>query len=246
MFRAKLPVDNDSKSLIDEAFTFFDKIYSFEQFQKFDTILPTQEFFITQKLENENDVGEVFESVCSYLKVDATKLNLVIVGSQDILDRMKAPGKYEESGIAGLYHDGGNDSTKDIVLMVNPEDTLCLVATMAHEICHFILLGGGHLSSAFEFHEYYTDLLTIYLGFSVFTSHVAFQTAGFNSGMLVGWYSRSSGYLDLRSIGYATALYSLKKGVMKKMWESYLPTTVRQYYDNSIKWLKRNTNAHTN
>ncbi len=49
-------------------------------------------------------------------------------------------------------------------------DPLPLIATIAHEPGHVILLGGRLLDPATPDHEQLTDLLTVFLGFGNFSS----------------------------------------------------------------------------
>ena len=53
------------------------------------------------------------------------------------------------------------------------KDSLALVATQAHELCHLILLGPGLLSGDDPDMEPLTDLATVYLGMGVFAANSA-------------------------------------------------------------------------
>jgi hypothetical protein len=63
-----------------------------------------------------------------------------------------------------------------------------LVATLAHELGHIILLRPGLIKRTKEDMEPLNDLLTIFLGFGIFTANAAFRFE--QHGELAGVYVR--------------------------------------------------------
>jgi hypothetical protein len=55
------------------------------------------------------------------------------------------------------------------------KDPMILVATVAHELGHLILLSDGHIDRSAADHEPMTDLLTVFLGLGIFTANSAAQ-----------------------------------------------------------------------
>jgi len=51
-----------------------------------------------------------------------------------------------------------------------------------------------------------TDLLTVFLGFGVFTANAAFRIEQHQDGRSQGWSARRQGYLSEEEFGYALAV----------------------------------------
>ena len=91
------------------------------------------------------DARRMFVRVCGYMKVDPNRFDLDVVPDDSI------------RGAVGLYY---QDERPRIVLaqaqLLDPER---LVATIAHEVAHDVLLGGGLISPQEPDHEQITDLV---------------------------------------------------------------------------------------
>ena len=107
------------------------------------------------------------------------------------------------------------------------KDPLCLVATMAHELGHVILLGRGLMSPQTSDHEPMTDLLTVYLGFGVFNANAANRFKQFQDERRQGWSIQRLGYLTEEIFGYALAKFSVERGEGRVEWQRHLSTNVR-------------------
>ena len=118
-------------------------------------------------------------------------------------------------------------------------DPMSLVATVAHELGHVILLGRGLVNADTEDHEPLTDLLTVFLGLGIFTANSAAQFRQFQNERQFGWSTQHLGYLSQRMFGYALAKFAIERGD-QAAWASHLTTNVRSDFKNSKKWLERN------
>lgn len=157
------------------------------------------------------------------------------------------------SGCAGFYvHDEPNsrgwDAQPRMLIAIQAahlNDPLCLVAVMAHEVGHAILLGGGLLNPEPDDHELLTDLLTVFLGFGVFTSNASGRFKQWHDERQSGWSMQRIGYLSEEVFGYALAVFAQKRGENKPDWEEHLSTNVRTYFRRSCSWLAANSTAVT-
>src|SRR5262249_33214498 len=130
------------------------------------------------------------------------------------------------SGSAGLYEQADVDPvvpasaegderwyapSEKSVIRVNRStlaDPTALVATLAHELGHVLLLGHGPISEGTEDDEPLTDLLTIFLGLGVFTGNSRIRSRNWRDGTHEGWHIQRLGYLDQRQVGYGLALFA--------------------------------------
>jgi len=155
-------------------------------------------------------------------------------------------------GPAGLYtHDTvvtEDEAAKQMVVAiknVQKRDPLVLVATIAHELGHVILLGGGLLNPVPKDHEPLTDLLTIFLGLGVFTAFTAARFTQYQDERKTGWSMQRMGYLPEEVHGYALAKFAVERGEEKSEWTKHLSTNVLSYYKRSRAWLAKNPGGIT-
>ena len=120
------------------------------------------------------------------------------------------------------------------------KDPLALVATIAHELGHVILLGGHLLDPDTPDHEPMTDLLTVFLGLGIFTANSAGRFQQFQDERRQGWSMQRLGYLPEEVYGYALARFAIERGEKKADWPKHLSTNVGSYFKQSRAWLIEN------
>lgn len=112
-----------------------------------------------------------------------------------------------------------------------------LVATIAHELGHVLLLGDGRISAEQEDHEPLTDLLTIFFGLGIFSANAAFEY----SREVRGGYGYAStsrlGYLTEPMYGYGLARYAWIRGEMDPGWARYVDTNPRTFLKRGLRYL---------
>lgn len=92
-------------------------------------------------------------------------------------------------------------------LMQDPQG---LVATLAHEIAHYVLAGAPAVPVCEpDQHEFLTDLTAVYLGFGVFLANNAFDFSQFrdDGSGTQGWQAQRRGYLSENQLVTALALF---------------------------------------
>ena len=125
-------------------------------------------------------------------------------------------------GAAGLYE---IQARSNVCVARSRLDALPqLLATLAHELAHELLLKGGHLTQETADHEHVTDLLPVFLGTGVFLANATVQSASERYG---NWYWSSiskQGYLSSITLGYALALFAFARGEGRPPWAAHLRT----------------------
>lgn len=102
-----------------------------------------------------------------------------------------------------------------------------LVATLVHELAHYLLHAQPDLPPGQELmEEFATDLTTVYLGFGLFGANQAFNFSQFQNVRTHGWQTLSLGYLRERDWAFALAVYCALRGddiaTLKPLLKPYL------------------------
>ena len=115
---------------------------------------------------------------------------------------------------------------------------MALVGTLAHELGHVILLRPELVGRDEPDMEPLNDLLTVFLGFGIFSANSAFRFEQHTDNYSQGWSTRRLGYLSEELFGYALARFTLERGEAKPEWRSFLSTNVAVYMKRSLAWLE--------
>lgn len=195
-------------------------------------------------------VGTLFGRVCSYMHVDRNGIELEIVPDETEELRRILPYWRGASGrhAAGLYIHAledriskGDDGPATVAIRSSQmKDPVSLVATLAHELGHVILLGWGLISPNTSDHEPLTDLLTVFLGMGIFNANSTNRFKQYQDDRRQGWTMQRLGYLTEQIFGYALAKFTVERGEDRVEWERHLSTNVRSYFNRSRRWLAKN------
>ncbi|HUE69636.1 MAG TPA: HEAT repeat domain-containing protein [Pirellulaceae bacterium] len=121
-------------------------------------------------------------------------------------------------------------------LLGEPEQ---LVATLAHELAHEILLGGGLLNTNNDDLERLTDLLPAYLGVGAFAANATIRETNLRTGRFSWWEMSRHGYLPSRHFGYAMALFSYVRQDQDTSWARMLRPDVAEPFRAGLKYLRK-------
>ena len=159
------------------------------------TILPDEACFPDEYHGLPEDAHALLRRLCGFMEIDPARVSLEITEDDQLPD---AAGCYDRS-----------DPSRRPVIRVRAEqlsDPEALVATLAHELAHELLLGSGLMTGDEPDHEWTTDLLPVCLGLGVFLANAALREDTARSGSWSWWTLRRQGYLPSRMVGYAMAL----------------------------------------
>jgi hypothetical protein len=114
---------------------------------------------------------------------------------------------------------------------------MALVATVAHELGHALLLGGGLITADREDHEPLTDLLTVYFGLGIFSANSAFEFSQEARGRYSYTSTSRLGYLTEPMYGYGLARFAWLRGESRPSWARYLDTNPGTFLKRGLRFL---------
>jgi hypothetical protein len=255
-FSPKLPINDPERQWVDEGFRRLEKLLGRRRMLEARVITPTAEDFPDPyDKTSAASIEKLFERVCTYMHVDRNSLEFEIF--PDETEELRTILPYWRGGLgrhaAGLYMHAMEERVSEeddgaaVVAIRSSQlrDPLPLVATMAHELGHVILLGGGLMSPKTPDHEPMTDLLTVFLGLGIFNANSASRFKQYQDERRQGWSMQRLGYLTEEIFGYALAKFTVERGEDRVEWERHLSTNVRSYFSRSRRWLAKNPHGIT-
>jgi hypothetical protein len=240
--KSESPLDGEQKEWIEKSYQWLFSIFGEKYFLQHKIILPEMSFFPDKYDGTEESVITVVKRVCSYMDVNPDLVDVeFLVDRDDTAAKHRLGGGQDYSGAAGLYFTKTSGETrKKIPINVSTfKNPTSLVATVAHELGHVILLGGGKISPDDKNHEYLTDLLTVFLGLGIFTANSAFQFSQWQDYSHYGWSTSRLGYMTEEMFGYSLAAYAWMRDGVKPKWSKHLAINVGHYFKQSLKFLEK-------
>jgi hypothetical protein len=242
----KLPVTDEERLWVDEGFVRLEVMLGRQRLLEARVVLPDAKYFPDAFERNEVSVEKLIHRICEYMQIDRDRVKVEIFPDEADELRENSLWSIQSSRPAGIYfgHESVVEENGAVVIALKSsvvKDPMVLVATIAHELGHLILLGDGHIDRSEPDHESMTDLLTVFLGLGIFTANSAARFKQHNHGG--GWHSwsmRRLGYLSQEVYGYALAKFAAERGEIKPEWARQLSTNVRAYFKRSRAWLARN------
>jgi len=172
------------------------------------------------------------------MHVDPCQIDVQLFNSEYDVSRTLVPFFHGEgSGPAGLYFHTPEEHQTIAVNASELNDPMALVAVIAHELGHVILLRPGRVRRDEEDMEPLNDLLTIFLGFGIFTANAAFRFSQYTTNQSQGWSTNRRGYLSEPMLGYALARFAYERQEDKPGWASFVKSNVAPYMKRSLAWL---------
>jgi hypothetical protein len=204
-------------------------------------VLPTPDFFPDRYTAEEEDVEALVKRVCDYMGVSRERLELELVSDQHRELRNHLP-MFESAGrrAAGQFMQAAAEGSIRIRISTDRlNDPMSLIATIAHELGHVLLLADGKISRERADHEQLTDLLTVWFGLGIFTANSVFKFSQWSGGFKQGWESRRLGYLNEQMFGYALAWFACARGESNPAWAKHLEGNSKHYFRSSLRFLRR-------
>jgi hypothetical protein len=241
IWAAKLPISDEDQGWVDAAFCRLGTLLGWQRMMMARVALPTAEDFPDEYDASEEAARAIFRRVARSMDADADQAELLLFEDAVESTRLSMPlASGKDSAPGGLYIDPQNGRKLIAIHERQLKDPMALVAVLAHEIGHLILLGGGLVDRDSQDMEELNDLLTVFLGFGVFNANVAFRFSQYTEVQTQGWSMRRLGYLPEQVWGYALARFAFERNERSPEWSRYLSTNIRAYFKASMKWLERN------
>ena len=180
----------------------------------------------------------MFHRVAAQMQVNPFDVDVTLFASGDDMTRELVPFySGATSGAAGFYHHDPADRPHISINEAQLKDPTVLVAVLAHELGHIILLRPGLVDRDDPDMEPLNDLLTVFLGFGIFTANSAFRFEQHSDNTSQGWSARRLGDLSEEQLGYALARFAFERCEGKPAWISFLSTNIASYLKRSAAWL---------
>jgi hypothetical protein len=250
-FSAKLPINDEERIWVNEGFRRLEKLLGRRRMLEAKVVEPTAEDFPDAYSKTSEALERLFSRVCGYMGVDRSTIKLEIFPdeTEELREILPSWSSHSGRGAAGLYlhatqqaraTDNADEGMIVAIRSSMMNDPTSLIATVAHELGHVILLGGGLMSASTDDHEPMTDLLTVFLGLGIFTANSAARFKQFQNNTKIGWSMNRLGYLPEPVFGYAMARFAAERGEQKPLWSRHLSPNVKSDFKNSQRWLEQN------
>jgi hypothetical protein len=239
--RPKLPISDEDRQWVDDGFNRLAKMLGHKRMLEAKLVLPDAEHFPDPYDKSDAAAERMFCRICDYMQVDRSRIDLEIFPDEtDELKDMLPYWKGSHDGCAGLYVHPDDESHRMVVALRSSQldDPMALVATLAHELGHVILLGDGLMEHSVKDMEPMTDLITVFLGFGIFNANCAARLTKWQDERKQGWSMKRLGYLPEEIYGYALARFAQERGERQPKWTAHLSTNVRVYFKKSEAWLE--------
>jgi hypothetical protein len=242
--KPKLPITYESQEWVDRSFVRLASLLGADRMLEDDVILPTPEHFPDRYDGSEESLGHMVVRIAAAMQVDPRSFDVELFQSDYELSSTLIPFWHgSDSAAAGLYFHTPEERQTIAVNAAELKDPMALVAVIAHEIGHIILLRPGLIQRDEQDMEPLNDLLAIFLGFGIFTANAAFHFSQFADNQSQGWSTKRRGYLPEPMLGYALARYAYERGEDKPSWGTYVAGNISPYMKQSLGWLIANKAA---
>jgi hypothetical protein len=241
--RPRLPISEADQQWVENGFDRLSRMLGRNRMLQAEMVLPDAKYFPDPYDRSLAAAERMFCRICEYMKVDRSRVNLELFPDQtEELRELLPYWESSQSGCAGFYV--RDDEEKKMLVGLKQsqmDDPLVAVATLAHELGHVILLGGGLVEHTEQDMEPLTDLLTVFLGFGIFNGNCAGRFRQWQNEGKQGWSMQRLGYLPEPVYGYALARFAHERREHHPKWVIHLSTNLRKYFRRSAAWLKTET-----
>ena len=240
--RPSCPASPAEKELVEDGFQSLQGKLGLARLREATVVEPTSAFFPDRYDASCDAAAQMFARVCGYMRVEPQSVRLSFWQREREKPQVHAPGTmstlHQTKGASGLYAhvDGFDHISLNVAELNDPE---ALVATMAHELAHVLLLGRSAISHDEPHMEALTDLTTIYLGLGIFTSNTLLRRRGWIRGNVEGWEVSRKGYISPEMAGWALSLFAWARGEKNPKWSDHLATDGKSYLKQGLRYLEQ-------
>lgn len=238
--KPKLPIAEEERLWVDRSFLRLAALLGPGRMMEAEVIQPMPEYFPDRYDGSDESVAAMLLRVATRMMVNPERLVLELFDdTHKVTSRLVPFGGSKSSAPGGLYAEVTDDK---MIIAVNRSklgDPMSLVAVLAHEVGHAILLGSRLVDRDEPDMEPLNDLLTVFLGFGIFNANASFQFRQHTSYDRQGWSMNRLGYLPEQVFGYALARFAYERGEPRAPWAKHLSTNIAAYFRQSMAWLKK-------
>lgn len=225
LFTPSCPLPTAEKTWVESRMLWFAERFGINRIRDARVILPTDEFFPDPYTADYPSVRLCLDRICGYMNVDPRVIALNILPDEAMPN---AAGWYQMRARANIC-----------IAESQLGDPTRLMATLAHEVAHEILLRGGHLTGEEPDHEQVTDLLPMFLGIGIFGANATIRDSSGWAGNASWWSISHQGYLSSFVLGYALALFAFVREERWPYWRTYLRPDARGTFEKGLRFLQK-------
>jgi len=233
--KIQLPITVADKIWVDEELNWLRTEFGVAHFMEIRTVRPTKDFYNRNFDGTEKDAQFILERTMELMYITDTSIKLEFFSDQAVEMEdgtiLSSPADINGSwaSASGTYQQTENEPIISIE-RGQLKHTISLIATIAHELSHQILLGEHRIE---ENDEFLTDLTAIFYGFGIFNGNARFQYSTHET----GWKSSSQGYLPKQIIAYTMAWLSKERNE-KTNYDTFLNKSLHKFFNQSLQYLK--------
>lgn len=226
------PVDEATRAWMNYRWAWLCQQFGTSGLNKRPLVLATPEFFPDSYQGTAEDVETLVHRVARYMEIDPDTLEVhYYEEKQNLLTE-----KFQ--GTAGVYVENDLGKFEIWLEVAQTTDPERIIATIAHELGHVLLLGQKRITYDDLDHEQLTDLITVFMGLGVFNANGMLQEKNVRWGGEFTWSVGRQGYLAMHQFGYAFALYASTKNEDNPDWLKHLRLDVRKACQQSLRYLR--------
>ena len=212
-------------------------------------ILPTAKYFPMKKTGDHAFAQAVFDAVRDFMGL-RDWVCVLEPQEGELHDReaelarrggLFGPTQYRDA--AGTFHAGDA-----ITITYSPSllhDPAGLVATLAHELCHYLLATvKEEPPCGWAEHEPLTDLAAVHEGFGVFLCNSAFHFGQWSDAQYSGWQYSRRGYLNEAELGFALGVFCVRRGIAPELAMPHLKQNPSEVFWDSIGYIEELEQQH--
>ncbi|MBP90741.1 MAG: hypothetical protein CMJ64_29190 [Planctomycetaceae bacterium] len=229
-FFPTLPLDTWEKAWTESRMQWLASQFGIDRLLDAPVLLPTDSVFPSTFTGTSDEARQVMDSLGERMRVDTSKLRLEVCADEQLPN--------------AVGHDDDCGERRVIRLSESQlHDPEAMVATLAHELSHELLLGGGLLTKETVDHEWITDLLPVFLGVGLFGANATVREHTARAGHFYGSSMGSQGYLRSTILGYALALFTWVRDDPNPTWAKYLRLDAASGLRSGIRYLRRTNDS---
>jgi hypothetical protein len=229
-FTPKCPVNASEKAWTEVRLLWLVDAFGLDRLLDAQVLTPTPEHFPDAFHGTEADAHRYFLQLCRHMRVEPDRVELQILPDEQL------------PTAAGLYDTVSESPGGPHPIRVAESqlgDAEVLLAILAHELAHELLLGGGLLTTDVSDHEWVTDLLPAFLGLGLFAANSVIREHYWTTGNWSGWDIRRLGYLPPQIHGYALGLFALMREEPAPPWAGLLRRDARVAFAESVNYVNK-------
>ena len=228
-FSTKCPLGTWEKTWTESRMGWLAQRLGIDRLMNAEVILPTERHFPDPYHHDVGDVQRMTERMRGYMGIAPHTIEVAVCADGAI------------TGAAGVYYQRSDGEERSHIYVAESQlaEPMALAATLAHELAHEILLGGGILTAEVGDHEWITDLLQVYVGVGIFAANATVYERNFREGRSSWTVMGKQGYLPSRMYGYALALFAWVRGENRPAWTEHLRRDARTAFDDGMRYLAK-------